>query len=226
MRRFAGVSSFVRAAAIAAFVVSGLSACGGGSRADDAAEADAEQAGATSTTAAGKGSEDGSGEAAGGGKAGAEGKGGTTTTTAKGAGAKGAAGSKGAEGAKGSRTTTTADPFRNTLPLTAEVANKCVRPGAVQTITIKAPTGSGVGYQVVYADGLQALMEGHYGGNGAGYVDEGGTWVDTFTVSAAAPPGPASANVLGTHMEQGFGEYHAHFAIADVLGTCRPEDMD
>ena len=219
MRRLAGVPSVLRVLAASAVAAAALSGCGGSSRAGDAAD-EGQAAGGSSTTAPGVASGADSSKSAKS-KAAADGSkgGGATTTTVS--GAKDAAGSK-----KSETTATTADPFRMTLPLTAEVAEKCVRPGGVQTITIRAPYGSGVGYQVVYADGLQALMEGHYGGNSAGYTDEDGTYVDTFTVAAAAPPGPASAHVLGTHMEQGFGEYHAHFAIADVLGNCRPEDMD
>jgi len=221
VRRVAGVSSVVRVLVLVAVLTAGLSACGGSSRAGDAADEQGEAAAVSSTTVPGKASGDDSSTD---GKASAAGKGKQSGSTGA---ASGGSGSKDTEGSAKSETTpTTEDPFRMTLPLTAEVAEKCVRPGSVQSITIRAPKGSGVGYQMVYSDGLQALMEGHYGGNSAGYTDEDGTFADTFTVAATAPPGPASANVLGSHMDYGFGEYHAHFAVADALGNCRPEDMD
>jgi hypothetical protein len=222
VRRVAGVSSSVRAVAVVAALALSASACGGAGKADDAGKGGEDAASATSTTTAGDAaSKDGS-KPTEGDKAGAAGKkgSGATTTTAR-------PGSKAAEGPKDSKTTpTTADPFRMTMPLTAEVSQKCVRPGGIQTVTLRAPVGAGLGFQVVYADGLQALMDGHYGGNAAGYTDEKGTFVDTFTVAATAPPGPAGVNALGTHMDHGFGEAHVHFAVADVLGNCRPEDMD
>jgi hypothetical protein len=210
VERPAGGTAWVRLTALAIGAVFVLSAgCGGSSRASDAsAEKAAEDAagGSTSTTAASESGESGASKS--GAKAGKDG-GSPTTTTAP-----------GAKGKASQATTTTLDPMRMELPITAEVSTACVRPGATQTITIKAPYGSGVGYQVVYSDGLFAMEEGHAGGNFGGYADEQGTFVHTFPVAATAPPGPASANVLGTHMDHGFGETHARFAVADALGRC------
>lgn len=198
----------------AVLLLVGLTGCGGDSKASntrDAQSAGAESASESTTTTV-AGSKAAKPKA---GKDKAAGASSTTTTTAKGA----------APGSKAAETTPTTDPFAMTMDIKAELATECVRPGGSQTITIRAPYGAGVGYDVAYADGLTSMGEGHYGGNMGGYTDPEGTFVHTFVVAPNAPTGPAVANVLGTHIDHGFGETHAYFAVADALGKCDPADL-
>lgn len=113
------------------------------------------------------------------------------------------------------------DPYTRTLPLSAELATACVKPGGSQTVIIRAAHGAGVAFDTTYSDGLTGMMEGHYGGNMAGYTDPEGTYTNTFVVAPTAPAGEAIVLVLGSHAEDGIGETTATFKVADkVLGSC------
>lgn len=210
MRRLVGGTRFVReplAVAVVALIV--LAGCGS-SKADDAGDPQA--------------TDDAAADA-------------STTSTTKAAAKAGSSKSKAQASATSTTTSTTVTPKAGTaatggqpveklddegltLPISAELKESCVRPGGSQTITIRARTASGVGYDSVYSDGKSGAMEGHYGGNAGGYTDDKNTFTSTWVISAAAPAGPVLVRVLGTHEEDGLGQTEAHFSVADALGKC------
>lgn len=196
---------------VAVVLLLAAAGCGGDSKAQDASGADksgadAGAAGSTSTTEAGAAGADNKAKAAG---KGGKGSGSSTTTTT-------------APGSSGSITTLPEEEEEKTMPISAELAETCVRPGGSQSITIKAEPASGVGFDSVYSDGKSGMMEGFYGGNAGGFSDEEGTFVATWVVGANAPEGPVIVRVLGTHVDAGFGETRAYFAVSNALGTCAP----
>ena len=209
MRRLVGGIGFVhRMFAVGVVGLLLLAGCGGSSKADDAG-ADQAKAGevretsTTSTTAAAKtGSAKPKAQAAA-----------TTTTTTT-------AAQKSAGAPQGQTNPSIGGDESDRLVITAEVKEACVRPGGSQTITIRARLASGVGYDSVYSDGKSGMMEGHYGGNFGGIVDDTGTWKHTWTVGPNAPAGPVLVRVLGTHEDDGMGQTEAHFSVANALGKC------
>lgn len=196
---------------VAVAVVSALgAACGGQGKAETAAqkEAGGAEAGSTTTTTSAGG---GTGGPAGGATEKADsgaGSGPTSTTTAP------PALSSSADG--------TPDPYEGVLPMSADVATACVRPGGTQTVIIHTVPQSGVAFDTVYADGLSGLNEGHYGGNAGGYVDDEGTYTSTWVVAPTAPEGVATVNVLGSRYGSGMGETHTYFSVSDAVGLCDP----
>jgi hypothetical protein len=112
------------------------------------------------------------------------------------------------------------DPYKKTLDITAELAESCVRPGGSQSITIRTEPYAGVGYDTMYSDYLTGMMEGHYGGNSAGFTDGDGIYKDTWVITPNAPAGEAIVLVLGSHDEGGMGETKATYKVADALGKC------
>lgn len=222
VKSLVGGSPFMRrvlaALAVGSLVLAG---CGGGSRADEKAEGD--DAVQSADDAASKGAEsgaEGGGEAtstttkpAAGGASNA-----TTTTTAK-AGSSGGSGSSKSSGDKGS-TPTTRDPASRTMPMTLDLQEPCVRPGGSQVVVVQALPNAGIAFDTEYSDGKTGMMEGHYGGNNAGYADDEGRFASTFAVAPNAPAGNATVLVLGSHQDGGFGEAKATFQVADALGKC------
>lgn len=200
--------------AAALVVLTVLGACGGDSKADTAAE-EAAQATTDGVTADG-----------------------TTTTAKRAAGDKAGSATKPSKkaqtaDAKAAASTPTTTPDKEAVPgqsekdkyagkleMSAEVTEPCVRPGGLQTLTVRTKDNAGIAFDTVYADGLSGLKDGHYGGNDGGYTDDDGTYTATWTVAATAPKGPAAVNVLGSHYGTGIGETHTSFKVADPLGNC------
>lgn len=187
-----------------ATMVLAVSACGG-SKAEDASGNPASGGGVTSTTAApdsGQSSKPSDGVSKQPSKS-------TTTTTLGGTGT-----------APTQIPPTGGDKPLPPLPMTAELKESCVRPGGKQTITIRTEPESGVGYDAIYSDGKGGAMEGHYGGNKGGQVDEDGTFTDTWVVAPNAPAGQVKVNVLGGKMGYEHAEAYAYFSVADLTGKC------
>lgn len=106
------------------------------------------------------------------------------------------------------------------LELVVTLKESCVKPGGTQSITITTTPGSAVGYDSVYWDGKRGGMEGHYGGNSGGKVDDSGTWKDTWVIAPGAPVGQVQVNALGAHLDYGFGQSTLYFRVVDVLEAC------
>lgn len=190
--------------------------CGGESRADDAdAKAASNEGGsATSTPAAGSG--EGGKDVSSGGAKGTKGAASPTTTAKPGSGATPTS----APSSKSSSKTTLMDPSSRTLEISVEVMEPCIVPGTTQALIIRTVPDAGVAYDVEYADGLTGLMEGHYGGGYGGMTDDEGTFGHTFVVAPNAPPGKTTIKVLGSKVQEGFGETRGYFTVADATGTC------
>jgi hypothetical protein len=106
------------------------------------------------------------------------------------------------------------------LEMKASLAESCVRPGGTQTITVLIRPKSGVGYDTVYSDGKSGMMEGHYGGNFGGIVDESGKWSHSWVITPNAPAGKVQVNVLGGHMDYGHAQATLYFTVAGTVGRC------
>lgn len=191
-------------------VVLAVAACGGGQRSKvGAAVGD----GAVVSTAAASGSAPGgnaSGSASGQGDAAA-----ANQTAPAGSSTGHPAATSGSSGSAAGASQSASTP----LALTANVAKSCVKAGEIQTITIKAPNGSVVGYEAVYADGKGGLTPGYYGGNKGGPVDGSGSYTDSWVVGVGAPPGPVHVTVVGGNNGRK-GSTTTAFKVADATGSC------
>ena len=78
------------------------------------------------------------------------------------------------------------------IPLNAKLAKSCVVPGSTQTLTIHSRPRMSVIFDTLYPDQKDGQA---YGGIDAhGRTDSGGNYLNTWTVSPAAPTGQAKVN--------------------------------
>lgn len=121
-------------------------------------------------------------------------------------------------------TTESTSPMQPTggppTPLEATLASPCVKVGGTQTITIRAPEGSGVGYDSYYADGKSGISEGFYGGNKGAVMPASGEWSDTWTVKVDAPPGKVRVLVQAIRLHNSVSQRELFFELVPALGTC------
>jgi hypothetical protein len=170
------------AAPVAAVLLAGV-ACGGtsttaaGARNHNASSAQAPQSGATGKSAV-----------SGGASANASAGGSSATTSAA------------AQAAHTSGATQYPQYVQGTIParVTVSLGFSCVRPGAVQTITIRTTPGYYVAFDTQYADGKDGQKEG---GMGYTVMPANGTWAQTWTVSPSTAAGKATVfiSVEGGH---------------------------
>lgn len=211
MQLLVGGSSHFRSQVLGAVLLLAVATagCGGQSKAQDgtadekpeqAASTGAEAQGSTASTVTPKKSSGSSG--------------GATPTTAA------ATAKSGAAAQKSDSTPTTVDPYTRTLKIEAELQESCVRPGGSQTVTVRTLPYAGVAYDTQYSDYLTGMMEGHYGGNGAGFTDDDGTYTSTWVITPNAPAGNTTVLVLGSHQSGGIGETKVFFNVSDALGKC------
>jgi hypothetical protein len=108
-------------------------------------------------------------------------------------GAPGAGGPTGAAAGAGSGAAASATPLpyaagTTPAPATATLSATCVRPGGAERLTVTAPPGLAVAYDVQYADG----SDGHtYGGVGQSTIPPSGTFVASWAVAPSAAHGTA-----------------------------------
>lgn len=150
-------------------------------------------------------------------------------TAGSGTGSDGASGGSGGSGGSkssakqdGSSASTTAPgSTQPPLPLESSLAKSCVKAGGEQTITIKAPEGSGVGYDSYYADGKSGISEGFYGGNNVQQLRETDTWTDTWVIAANAPAGKVHVVVRGVNVDYApRDQQDLYFDLVSAVGTC------
>ena len=81
------------------------------------------------------------------------------------------------------------------IPLNASLAKPCVVPGSEQTLTIHSRPRMSIIFDTLYPDQKDGQA---YGGIDAhGRTDAGGNYLNTWTVSPAAPTGEAKVNAAG-----------------------------
>lgn len=112
------------------------------------------------------------------------------------------------------------DDMMGDLAFEATLGKTCVTTGGAQTIEIKAPPDSAVGYDSYYADGKSGLHEGFYGGNHGGNVDETGVWSHTWTISPTAPAGTVTVRILAADPEGTNGHKRIDFKLAKAGESC------
>jgi hypothetical protein len=113
-------------------------------------------------------------------------------------------------------------PYETKLSIKAVVLHPCVQPGGDVTVSVLAPPDGGIAYQAIYADGKGGSpppFGAGYGGNDKGYISDAGRYESSWTVSLAAPAGPARVDVIVGHNGK-WGYADPHFAIADSEGNC------
>ncbi len=101
------------------------------------------------------------------------------------------------------------------FPIEIAVEPACVAPGGTVTVTVDTVPRSGVLYLAYYADDRSGATEpfgAGYGGNGGGYADESGTFVESWDVTEQAPAGPGRLQVLTLADD---GEEFVDFAVAE-----------
>lgn len=120
-------------------------------------------------------------------------------------------------GSGGSTTPTTKPP----LEMSAELAEPCVRPGGRQTITVRAPKETPVGYGSEYSDGKTGMDPGFYGGANAGTTAQEGVYRDAWTIAANAPKGTVKVKAFGANPNYQLAERVVTYEVADpVTGKC------
>lgn len=130
----------------------------------------------------------------------------------------GSSGSPGGSGDSGGSTTPTTKP---PLDMTAELAEPCVRPGGRQTITIRAPKETPVGYGSEYSDGKTGMDPGFYGGANAGSTAQEGVYRDAWNIAANAPKGTVKVKAFGANPNYQLAERVVTYEVADpVTGKC------
>lgn len=103
-----------------------------------------------------------------------------------------ASSSSGAPSAKPSGSPS-AQPSPSDIPLNAALAKPCVVPGSTQTVTMHSRSAMSVIFDTLYPDQKDGQA---YGGIDAhGRTDLTGSYSKTWTVSPAAPIGPAKVNL-------------------------------
>jgi hypothetical protein len=86
-----------------------------------------------------------------------------------------------------------AQPSPSDIPLNAALAKPCVVPGSTQTVTMHSRSAMSVIFDTLYPDQKDGQA---YGGIDAhGRTDVAGSYTKTWTVSPAAPIGPAKVNL-------------------------------
>lgn len=138
----------------------------------------------------------------------------TSTTSTPGAGTP-SGGGTGEPGAAAGPTTT-----KPPLPLTASVADDCVRPGGAQTLTVQSNPETPIGFSSRYADGKTAMDAGFYGGTNAGKSDATGTYTSTWTIAPNAPAGEVKVTVYGNRPDYEMAEHVVTFRMSDATGRC------
>lgn len=104
------------------------------------------------------------------------------------------------------------------FPVEIALEPACVEPGGTVTVTVDTVPRSGVLYLAYYSDdksGAKEPLGAGYGGNGGGYADESGTFVESWTVTEEAPAGPGRLRVLTLADD---GEEFVDFAVAEPGG--------
>jgi hypothetical protein len=118
--------------------------------------------------------------------------------------------------------TATYFPYASTAPIEVTLTPRCVKQGGRITIDIKTLPNSTAGYQAVYAGekgGAPQPMGYGYGGNAGGRVYGDGHYKDTWTVSLAAPVGPARVDAVAS-TKKGYGNVQKPFTVVAAGGRC------
>lgn len=115
------------------------------------------------------------------------------------------------------------NPYASDVPVTASLTPTCTVGGGQFTIVIETRPEVVVAYHAIYAGeeggAAEPYGKGH-GGNNAGYSDEEGRYVDTWTVSPSAPIGEGRVEVFAGD-EGKVGYIPVVFEITDLpAGGC------
>jgi hypothetical protein len=108
------------------------------------------------------------------------------------------------------------------VPVTATVSPACVRPGQKATLKVRTKANAAIAYGAKYADGEYGAAPPFgkgYGGSGHDTADDGGRYETSWTVSANAPGGAATVDVVVGWQGDG-GSTHPSFTVAGLDGNC------